>query len=146
MPKKCNACCVEKRRQVCYNSDMRNDLEIQAVTDALLSLRAGALSEEYDLHRLIGQALEHAGLAFVHECPLAPRCRIDFLVGRVGIEVKKGNPQRKLLLRQLSRYLASDMLDAVVVVCPRTVALPERLQNKRVVVVSLNHLWGVALP
>ncbi len=113
---------------------------------ALEAVRAPAQPGEYDLHSLIETALSRAEISCAHECKLAPRCRIDFLAGRVGIEVKKGRPDRNALLRQIARYLASNELDALIVVTQRAVSLPEAIGGKPVRLVSLNRLWGVALP
>lgn len=119
---------------------------IERVTGALASLRVAAQPEEMELHRAVSEALTRADIAFVHEAKLAPRCRIDFLAGRIGIEVKKGRPAAAALRGQLARYLAGDRLDAVVVVAQRTVALPHAIQGKPVALVTLDRLWGVALP
>ena len=64
----------------------------------------------------------------------------------MGIEVKKGRPVVSELTRQLRRYLESDALDGVVVVMQRAAPLPDAIGGKPVRVVSLNRLWGVALP
>lgn len=122
------------------------DPRITAIVEALAGLRTPAQPGEYDIHSQIAGALTAAGLAFEHEYKLGPRCRIDFIVGRVGIEVKKGRPAASALSGQLRRYLASEELDAVVVVTQRALPLPGRIGGKPVVVVSLNRLWGVALP
>ncbi len=68
------------------------------------------------------------------------------MCGTIGIEVKKGRPERRALLAQLARYLGHDALSCAIVVTQRAVALPERIAGKRVHLVSLNRLWGVALP
>ena len=119
---------------------------VARVVEALGAVRMPAQPEEYDIHARVAQALGDAGLPFEHEYRLGPRCRIDFRVGRVGIEVKKGRPASAALAKQLRRYLASDALDAVVVVTQRTTPLPQRIAGKPVYPVSLNRLWGVALP
>ena len=49
-------------------------------------------------------------------------------------------------VQALRRYLASDELDAVIVVTQRVTYLPERIDGKPVYLISLNRLWGVALP
>ena len=120
--------------------------EIDRVCGAISRLRAPTLPGEYDLHALIAAALREDGIDFVHEYRLAPRCRIDFKAGDVGIEVKKGRPDPRPLERQLRRYLASDELDALIVVTQRAVSVPARVGGKPVILVSLNRLWGVALP
>lgn len=115
------------------------------VMDALTALRAPLSTSEYDLHALVAGALQDAGIEFTHEAPLAPRCRIDFLAGDVGIELKRGRPARAPLTGQLSRYLKSDRLSALVVVSERAAALPSSLMGKPVFQISLQKLWGVAL-
>ena len=120
--------------------------DIDRIVDALASVRMPAQPEEYDIHAQVASALSAAGLHYEHECCLGPRCRIDFRVGRVGIEVKKGRPASSELTKQLRRYLASDELDAVVVVTQRVTHVPANLSGKPVRLVSLNRLWGVALP
>lgn len=120
--------------------------QIESIVDALAAIRMPAQPEEYDIHTEVARVLDAASLEYAHEYRLGPRCRIDFAVGRVGIEVKKGKPEKGALMKQLARYLEYDALDAAVVVVQRAVALPERIHGKPVHVVSLNRLWGVALP
>ena len=127
-------------------TEHRMNEEIRRIVAALAALRMPAMPDEYDIHDRIAAVLAAGGFKYDHEYRLAPRCRIDFRVGRVGIEVKKGRPAPVALTRQLRRYLASPELDAVVVVMQRVVALPEILMGKPVYILSLNRLWGVALP
>lgn len=58
---------------------------MDAVYEALTKLRVPIQQGEYDLHRLIGQALDEAGISWQHEVKLGPRCRIDMMAGSVGI-------------------------------------------------------------
>ena len=122
------------------------DQQIAEICAALASVRLPAQPEEYDIHSAIAAALSAHDLPYVHEYRLGPRCRIDFRVGRVGIEVKKGRPAASELTRQLRRYLASEDLDAAIVVTQRVTRLPETIEGKPVRLISLNRLWGVALP
>ena len=122
------------------------DPQIAAIVEALGAVRMPAQPGEYDIHGQIAEALKTADLDFEHEHRLGPRRRIDFIVGRVGIEVKKGRPAAPALTEQLRRYLASEELDAVIVVTQRALPLPKTIGGKPVVIVSLNRLWGVALP
>ena len=94
----------------------------------------------------MGECLSAAGLPAVHEALLAPGCRIDYLVGGVGVEIKKGRPDPAALRRQLDRYAACQGVEALVVLTERAVPLPARLHGKPVRGVALNRLWGVALP
>ena len=119
---------------------------IKAIVCALSSIRIPAMPGEYDLHAEVSAALTNAGIEHSHEYRLAPRCRIDFFADRVGIEIKKGRPTPSVLKEQLARYLRSDELDAIVVVVQQAVNLPQTIGGKPVELVSLNRLWGVALP
>lgn len=122
------------------------DMELSRIISAIKTVRPPAMPGEYDLHGMIAAALESAGVSCAHEYPLAPRCRIDFLCGRYGIEVKKGRPTPSMLRKQLSRYLASDEIDEIVVVMQKAVPLPETISGKKIHVLSLSMNWGIALP
>ena len=115
------------------------------ITQALVKLRVPFCPDEYDLHALVASALKEADIAYLHEERLAQRCRIDFLAGTVGIEVKKGKPVRKQLISQLERYAASPRVDALVGVVERAADLPGAIMGKPCVTLSMNRLWGIAL-
>lgn len=119
--------------------------EVQRILDALSRIRMGPQPEEYEIHAAVAAALQESGIPCIHEYKLRPRCRIDFLCGSVGIEVKKSRPASAQLRAQLSRYLESDALSAVIVVLQKPCTLPASIQNKPVHIVALNRLWGVAL-
>ena len=117
----------------------------EAVLQALGTIRAPIQTDEYDLHALVAQALFAAGLPCAHEVSLGPRCRIDFTCGSVGIEVKRGKPERARLLAQLQRYAACTQLSALVLVSERAVSLPRQLGGKPLHALCLNRLWGISL-
>jgi len=121
------------------------DTALDRVICALKTIRCGAACTEEELHALTAQALCDAGIAAEHEARLAPRCRIDFLAGDIGIEIKKKRPDRAKLLAQLERYAACDQVAQIVVVAPRGVNLPECIGGKRVIMVALERLWGICL-
>ena len=75
---------------------------LDRVLDALGTLRSPFAPYEADLHLRVGECLSAAGLPAVHEALLAPGCRIDYLVGGVGVEIKKGRPDPAALRRQLA--------------------------------------------
>ncbi len=116
------------------------------IVRALLTVRCGASDSEEALHAQVAQALAEAGVEAVHEARLAPRCRIDFLAGDVGVEIKKRRPERGRLIAQLGRYAACAQVVQLVVVAPRGVDLPARIGGKRVTMVALERLWGISLP
>ena len=112
---------------------------------ALSHLRIAPQQSEYQLHHQIAAALRDGGFVVQHEVSLAPRCRIDFLIGTVGIEVKRGKPNRTALIAQCSRYLESDKLSGLIVVLDKSISLPRQINNKPIAVFGLNRLWGIAL-
>ena len=118
---------------------------LEAVLAALRTIRAPLERGEYDLHALVAAALDRAGLARRHEVALAPRCRIDFLCGGIGIEVKRGRPERARIRSQLARYTACPQVEALVLVTEQTVDLPDTLNGKPLRAVCLRRLWGIAL-
>ena len=79
----------------------------ETILMALACIRAPQPQDEYDLHGLVADALQQAEIPFLHEAPLAPRCRIDFLCGEIGIEIKRGRGEKKALEKQLRRYVDS---------------------------------------
>jgi len=119
--------------------------EIERICAALSVLRIPVAPEERLLHQMIAAALEGAGIAAQHEATIAPRCRIDFLAGGVGIEVKRGRLDGRRLLAQAARYLASPLVSALILVTCDLAPLPDSISGKPVVVFGLNRLWGVAL-
>ena len=119
---------------------------LDLVLDALKELRSPFALYETDIHQVVAKRLEEADLPFVHEARLGPGCRIDYLVGEIGIEIKKGRPDASAVKKQLMRYAACEGISALVVLSQRTVALPKTVLGKPVHVIILNQLWGVALP
>jgi hypothetical protein len=100
---------------------------------AAIALGAYRYADELELHRGIEAALHAAGLRSTPEVRLTPHDRIDFLVDRVGVEVKvKGT--RDALHRQLLRYAASPRVDALLVVTTIRAhrGLPGRIGGKPV--------------
>ena len=118
---------------------------MEKVYEALSVLRAPLQQGEYDLHRLVMDALDAAGIPWAHEVPLAPRCRIDLMCGGVGIEVKRGAVDKARILRQLTRYAACPRVTGLILVTEKTGPVPHTLCGKPVRLLCLNRLWGIAL-
>lgn len=116
------------------------------ILHALRGIRAPIQQGEYDLHDLVRASLAEAEIPCAHEVPLAPRCRIDLLCpGGIGIEIKHGQPDRKRIVMQLTRYAACGQISSLILVTERTVAVPNRIHGKPISCVCLNRLWGIAL-
>jgi hypothetical protein len=85
-----------------------------AISDAVRRGRY-TYAQETELHLGLEAAMRAAGFEPVPEVKLNGRDRIDFLIGRVGIEVKiKGT--RDALHRQVMRYAESPLVDELLVI------------------------------
>ena len=122
------------------------DEETLRVAEALGAIRCSASAAEEELHAQVAQALGAAGIGAAHEVRRAPRCRIDFMAGGIGIEIKKKRPERAKLIAQLARYAACQQVRALIVVAPRGVNLPRRIGEKPVTMLALERRWGISLP
>ena len=120
--------------------------DLERVMEALRGLRAPLSLDEYNLHRQIASEFENHGLGFEHEKQLMPRCRIDFLVGEVGVEVKRGRPNKTNLIRQAERYLSSGRLSAIIIVSEQGFDMPASIVGLPCRTLSLRRLWGLANP
>jgi hypothetical protein len=118
---------------------------MQQIIEAISALRAPLQQGEYDLHRLVMDALDAASLPWEHEVKLAPRCRIDLMCGGVGIEIKRGKVEKARVLQQLRKYAACPQVEALILVTEKTVPVPHAILGKPVRLICLNRLWGIAL-
>ncbi|MBE5802582.1 MAG: hypothetical protein E7319_09890 [Clostridiales bacterium] len=125
---------------------MLQDITLAMVAAALMELRSPIAMYETDLHACVRQRLEAAAFPCQHEARLAKGCRIDFLVGAIGVEIKKGKPSAATLTAQLQRYAACEAVDGLIVVTERSVRIPKSVCGKPVQLITLSQLWGVALP
>ena len=118
---------------------------MERITEAISALRAPLQQGEYDLHRLVMDALDDAGIPWAHEVPLAPRCRIDLMCGGVGIEIKRGKVEKARVLAQLQKYAACPQITGLILVTEKTIPLPHSIHGKPVRLICLNRLWGIAI-
>ncbi len=118
---------------------------MEQIVNAISRLRAPLQQGEYDLHRLVMDALDAAALSWEHEVKLAPRCRIDLMCGSVGIEIKRGKVERARILEQLRKYAACEQVQGLILVTEKTVPVPHAINSKPVRLICLNRLWGIAL-
>jgi hypothetical protein len=104
----------------------------------LIESRVRGIGTEESVQETIATVLTAARVSFERECRLSKQDRIDFLVGRVGVEVKVGGGL-SAVIRQLHRYAQSDMVDELVLVTSKlTLArVPAELNGKRVRVAAL---------
>ncbi|MDD2649201.1 MAG: hypothetical protein PHU22_10450 [Eubacteriales bacterium] len=119
---------------------------LREVENAVLSVRVPAAPSEDELHSIIMNAFSSHNLPAQHEVSLGRGRRIDFLVGGVGVEIKKGKPNARALYAQLSRYAESPMVTELLCLVEKSVFLPTQCGGKTLKTISLNRLWGVSLP
>ena len=118
---------------------------MEKIIEAISALRAPLQQGEYDLHRLVMDALDAAAIPWEHEVKLAPRCRIDLMCGSVGIEVKRGKVETARVKEQLRKYAACEQVEGLILVTEKTIPLPHLIGGKPVRLICLNRLWGIAL-
>lgn len=119
---------------------------VDSVLAELKAMRPPFALYEYDIHQMVAERLQDAKLPYAHEARIGVGCRIDYLIGDVGIEIKKGKPMPAALLRQLTRYAACGAVTSLIVITQRSVKLPKKIGGKPLYQIVLSQLWGVALP
>lgn len=98
-----------------------NDDQLAALKYAI-GQNVYTFANEAQLQELLQQSLLSAGYAVRREVRLTLADRIDFVVERVGIEVKI-NDSPAQVARQVRRYLTSDLIDQVMLVTTRALHL-----------------------
>lgn len=97
-------------------------------------------STEAEMQEFINELLKLKGVEYTREAVLSGKDRIDFLVGRVGIECKiKGQPLR--IHRQLERYLQSDKLDAIILITGKYMGTTGESNGKPIKVIQVGKGW-----
>lgn len=112
-----------------------------AALHTMLSRLSVSITTELDLQDAIAEHFDRSSRPYRREVRLSHLDKIDFLVGRIGIEVKTEGtlPQ---LTRQIYRYSKHDDLDAVLVVTNKSRLsqdIPTRINGKPVGVCFLSH-------
>lgn len=95
-------------------------------------------SSERQLQQALAELFVGAHVAFEREVSLTTTDRVDFLVGRVGLEVKVDG-SLTMVTRQLHRYAQSTLVDELVLVTTRVqqARLPAEIAGKRIHVAAL---------
>jgi len=116
-------------------------MTISKIFDAL-----GAVSfrfvTEAELQDGVATALCDARIRFEREVTLGPRDRIDFMVGRIGIEVKTDG-SLAAVTRQLFRYAQHDRIDDLILVTAmrRHDQLPVRINGRKIAVCTIGRAF-----
>lgn len=121
-------------------------VDIDTVAAALSAVRLTRAGQaETALHDALAAALRAAGLLFLREHVIAPRCRVDLWVDGIVIEVKCGLPDGRAVQAQLARYAAVPAVRGVILVCERRRSLAPEIAGKPVRSLCLNALWSVSV-
>ncbi len=121
------------------------------VLKALSQLRINPINEEYDLQNEIARVLNTSQIDFIREYRLGKRNRVDFRIGSVYdssgvvIEVKKGKPNKRKVVEQLSRYANFPEVTGIILVVEKNLDVPKEINGKPCISFGLNKLWGIAL-
>ncbi len=116
------------------------------VVEAIRTVRVARTGlQELEIHDAVCAALVAHAIPHRREHSFGPRCRADIWVDGIVIEIKKQRPARAALFDQLSRYAAQPTVRAIITVLERSIPLPALINDKKIAVVSLNALWGIAL-
>ena len=122
------------------------NVDVNKVLSTLKQLRLGVIDYERTIYKSIGQKLNDDNIPFYTEYSLGKRKRIDFYVpGGIGIEVKKGKPNRQCIFEQLNKYAESNEINILILITERNITVPEIICGKPCFVISLSKLWGVAI-
>lgn len=98
------------------------------------------LDSEKALQAAIEGHLTASGVEFEREVTLAPGDIVDFMVGRIAVEVKiKG--ARRAIFRQCERYAAHDSVEAILLVTNVAMGFPPEIGGKPTAVLHLGRAW-----
>ena len=119
---------------------------IDDIRTILSNLRVKGIYEEYEIQRDIADILSKAGIEYQKEYKLGKHNRIDFLIsGGIGIEVKKGKPNKSKVIEQLTRYTEFEVINSVILVIERSMDIPKEITGKPCLSFGLNKLWGITV-
>lgn len=121
-------------------------LDFQNVIRVLQGLRITGVYEEYEIQKEVAKVLGLHNIKFEKEYTLGPRNRIDFFLDNgIGIEVKKGKPNKVKVISQLERYAKFNKITALILIIERSMDVPVIINNKPCFSIGLNKQWGIAL-
>lgn len=113
---------------------MKRLLDMVAHIDSILRQQEFHFHNEQELQNGIAVTLTEAMVQFEREALIgaATESRVDFLIGRIALEVKVGGGVAPVM-RQLDRYAHCEGIDAIILVTSRLrhlVCLPSCINSK----------------
>ncbi len=132
-----------------FGASSSGQFDTSAADSQQRGLRAGEIArlitgyrytfrDEEQLHDALAEVFAACGVQAEREVRLSSHDRIDFLIGRVGLEVKTDGATTAVA-RQLQRYARHDRIDTLVLVTTvaRHRTLPPTIGGKPLIVASL---------
>lgn len=105
------------------------------------AIRQFSFVNEKRLQQQVADELTALGVRFEREVEIAPGDIIDFMFGRIGMEVKiKG--QRRRIYDQCVRYCKTDRVDEIVLATNATMGLPRLIEGKPASVIHIGRAWA----
>lgn len=114
-------------------------MTLESVLTLAQMLRFGnfRLGHEKLLQEDVEAMFSQRSVAFEREFVLGPGERVDFLVdGRIAVELKIKCSAR-VMMRQLQRYAAHEVVEFLILVTAAAASMPRELNGKPVIVVNL---------
>lgn len=106
----------------------------------VLAGRRFRLASETQTQADIAAAFAACGIAFAREHRLSPKDRLDFLCGRVAVEVKTQGA-KIAVYRQCARYCEHPDIDGLILATNMPMRLPALVNGKPCAVVNLGKAW-----
>lgn len=116
---------------------------LERVVNLVKKLRIGLAVEEQVIHDELKDLFDSEKVEHKYEYLLGKGSRVDFFIPEegLGLEVKKGKPNNRSLLKQVERYASFEEVKKILVVTERSVKLPSKVNGKECEVVTLHSLW-----
>ena len=120
-------------------------IEIEKIINILDTIHISKVLSESQIHEEIKKTLTEYNINFRHEYKILTHKRFDFWINGIVLEVKKRKPTKISLLNQLDRYTKVPSVKAIIVVLEKNIEVPKKINNKPIIVKSLNENWGIAI-
>ena len=121
---------------------MKNE-SVTIDTDKILYLLSGNrfdVSDEMRCHGQIKDLFDKLNIGYQHEVRLSQASRIDFMIGKVGVEVKVKGVARSIF-KQLQRYAQHDEVDCIILLTNKSMGLPALIEGKPAYYVNMGKAW-----
>lgn len=113
---------------------------LEEIKNLIYSLRPSFPISEGEIHSLLSSCLDKNKISYIHEARLDEKSRIDFLIGDIGVEIKKSRPNKAALMKQLNKYSLSDKISGLIMLSEQNIRLDESINSKPLISISLRKI------